>query len=287
MGGMADDPLDQLYTVAPDEFTALRTRLAADAKQRGDAVAAKRITGARKPTMSAAVVNRLVHEVPEVTERLGDLGEELRAAHASMDGDRIRELSGRQRKLIERLTRAALEVSDIRSPTGALRGDVTDTLHAAIADPDVRSRLGRLAKAEHWSGFGDAEMVFAETPDKPVPKKAVRNAESTESENEPENPPDRDDRERRRRSEQARAVLAAAQRAKADADDKMADRQSDLAAARRRVDDAKERLAEAEHALSEAAAAYEDAKRVSGEAGAVVKAAKASERASTRKRRNE
>lgn len=283
MGGMADDPLDQLYAVAPDKFTALRTRLAADAKHRGDAVAAKRITRARKPTMSAAVVNRLVHEEPEVTERLGELGEELRAAHASMDGDRIRALSGRQRKLIEQLTRAALEVSDIRSPTGALRGDVTDTLHAAIADPDVRSRLGRLAKAEHWSGFGDAEMVFAEAPAKPAPKEAARNEETTEL----ENPPDRDDRERRRRGEQARAVLAAAQRAKADADDKMADRQSYLATARLRVDDAKERLAEAEHALSEAAAAYEDAERVSGEAGAVVKAAKASQRASARKRRNE
>ena len=85
-------------------------------------------------------------------------------------------------------------MSNIRSPTGALRGDVTDTLHAAIADPDVRSRLGRLAKAEHWSGFGDAEMVFAEAPDKPAPKKA-------------------------------------------DADDKMADRQSDLATARLHVDD--------------------------------------------------
>ena len=66
MGGMADDPLGQLYAVAPDEFTALRTRLAADAKQRGDAVAAKRITAARKPTMAAAVVNRLVHEEPQV-----------------------------------------------------------------------------------------------------------------------------------------------------------------------------------------------------------------------------
>ncbi|BBZ09475.1 hypothetical protein MDOR_36440 [Mycolicibacterium doricum] len=279
MGGMADDPLDQLYAVAPDEFTALRSRLAADAKQRGDAVAAKRITGARKPTMSAAVVNRLVHGEPEVTERLGELGEELRAAHAAMDGHRIRELSGRQRTLIEQLTRAALEMSDIRSPASALRGDVTDTLHAAIADPDVRSRLGRLAQAEHWSGFGDTEMVFAEAPDKPAPKKAARNEETTE----PENPPDR---ERRRRGEQARGALAAAQRAKADADDKMEDRHRDLASARLRVDDAKERLAQAEHALSEAAAAYEGAKRVSGEAGAVVKAAKASQRANARKRRN-
>jgi hypothetical protein len=276
MGGMADDPLDQLYAMTPSEFTAARTRLAADAKKRGDAAEAKRITAARKPTMSAAVVNRLVHHDPEVTDRLAELGEELRGAHAAMDGERIRELSGRQRKLIEQLTRTALEVSDVASATAALRDDVTDTLHAAIADPDVRSRLGRLAKAEHWSGFGDAEMVFAEPPDEPAPKKAAGKKEREKPER---SEPDRDERARRRKREQARAVLTAAEHAKADADDTMADRQSDLATARLRVEDAKERLAKAEHALTEAEAAYEDAKRASREAGDVVKAAKAAVRA--------
>jgi hypothetical protein len=279
MGGMADDPLDQLYAVAPDEFTALRTRLAADAKKRGDAAAAKRITAARKPTMSAAVVNRLVHQEPEVRDRLGELGEQLRAAHAAMDGERIRELSGRQRKLTERLTKAAFETSGVESPTAALRDDVTGTLHAAIADPDVRSRLGRLAKAEHWSGFGefgDPETVFAAPAAKPPPRKRPTKPEK------PETPApkrsDAEDRERRRKREQVRAVLAAAEHAKTEADDTMADRQSDLATARLRVEDAKERLAKAERALADADAAYEDAKRASREAGDVVKAAKAAVR---------
>lgn len=271
MGGMADDPLDQLYAVAPEEFTALRTRLAAEAKKRGDAAEVKRIGAARKPTVSAAVVNRLVHHDAEVVDRLAELGEELRDAHTAMDGERIRELSGRQRKLIEQLTRAALEVSGVGSPSAALRDDVTDTLHAAIADPDVRSRLGRLAKAEHWSGFGDAEMVFAEPPKKTTPKKT----EQKKPDRKPEKPAaDSGGQERRRRRDKAKAVLAAAEHAKAGADDTMADRQSDLATARLRVEDAKERLAKAEHALAEADAAYEDAKRASREAGEVVKAAK-------------
>ncbi|KUI26398.1 hypothetical protein AU195_21635 [Mycobacterium sp. IS-1496] len=278
MGGMADDPLDQLYAVAPEEFTALRTRLAADAKKRGDAAAAKRITGARKPTTSAAVVNRLVHSDPDVRERLAELGEELRSAHTAMDGERIRELSGRQRKLIDQLTKAAFDVSEVRSPAAALRDDVTDTWHAAIADPDVRSRLGRLAKAEHWSGFG--EFGDPEALPAPAQKTSKKPADQGRQEK-PEKPaPDRDDRERRRRREQARAVLAAAERAKADADDAMADRQSDLATARLRVEDAKERLARAEHGLAAADAAYEDAKRASREAGDVVKAARAAVRES-------
>jgi hypothetical protein len=283
MGGMADDPLDQLYAVAPEEFTGLRTRLAGEAKKRGDAAEANRITSARKPTTSAAVVNRLVHSQPDVRDRLGELGEELRSAHAAMDGERIRELSGRQRKLIEQLTRAALEASDVGSPTAALRDDVTDTLHAAIADPEVRDRLGRLAKAEHWSGFGDAEMVFAEPAEKSAPKKAAPRAAKAEKATkvvsaEPQEAPDTGEQERRRKREQARAVLAAAERAKTEADDTMADRQSDLATARLRVEDAKDRLAKAERALAEADSAYQDAKSASREAGEVVKAAKAAVR---------
>ncbi|MFS0898010.1 hypothetical protein [Mycolicibacterium litorale] len=277
MGGMAEDPLDQLYAVAPEEFTALRTRLATDAKKRGDTAEAKRITGARKPTVSAAVVNRLVHHDPDVRARLAELGEELRAAHTSMDGERIRELSGRQRKLIEQLTRAALETSEVASPTAALRDDVTGTLQAAIADPEVTARLGRLVKAEQWSGFGgfgDSETVFAAPAEKPAPKKKPTPKKAAK----PEKPSDTDDRERRRKREQARAVLAAAEHAKAEADDTMADRQSDLATARLRRDDARERLAKAERALEEAEAAYEDAKRASREAGEVVKAAKAAMR---------
>jgi hypothetical protein len=40
------------------------------------------------------------------------------------------------------------------------------TAQAAIADPDVASRLGRLTKAERWSGsgeFADTAMVFTPT----------------------------------------------------------------------------------------------------------------------------
>ena len=57
---MADDDLDELYDAKPEEFTALRTKLAAEAKKRGDADTAKQISAARKPTTAAWVVNLLV-----------------------------------------------------------------------------------------------------------------------------------------------------------------------------------------------------------------------------------
>jgi hypothetical protein len=67
---------------------------------------------------------------------------------------RIRELSAEQRTLIDELARAGFRAAEVTDPSAGLREDVTDTLQAAIADPDVAARLGRLAKAEQWSGFG-------------------------------------------------------------------------------------------------------------------------------------
>jgi len=80
-----------------------------------------------------------------------------------MDGDRIRELSAEQRRLVDDVARAAFEEAELADPSAALRDDVTGTVQAAIADPDVAARLGRLTKAERWSGFGefgDTAMVF-------------------------------------------------------------------------------------------------------------------------------
>ena len=72
-----------------------------------------------------------------------------------MDGDAIRQLSSEQRSLVDELARAAFEGADVTNPPASLREDVTGTLQAAVADPDVAARLGRLPKAERWSGFGD------------------------------------------------------------------------------------------------------------------------------------
>lgn len=266
------DELDALYAAKPEDFTALRTKLAADAKKRGDADAAKRISAARKPTTAAWVVNGLVHADAGVKPRLTELGERLRAAHAEMDGARIRALSTEQRRLIDELVRTAFEEAGLAGPTSALRDDVTATLQAAVADPDVATRLGQLAKAEQWSGFGefgDTAIVFKPTRGskakvEPEPPKPAKDAP-------------RDDKaaEEQRRRQEARAALAAAERAKAEADDALTELQSDLAAARLRRDDARRRLQDAEDALATAEDAYQQAKQAGRDATAAVKEAKA------------
>jgi hypothetical protein len=260
---MADE-LDELYEVKQDEFTALRTKLAAAAKQRGDTDTAKQISAARKPTTAAWVVNRLALRDRDIRMRLAGLGERLKDAHSAMDGDRIRALSAEQRRLVDDVARAAFEEAELADPSAALRDDVTGTLQAAIADPDVASRLGRLTKAEQWSGFGefgDTTMVFTQT-------------RKTTSRKKPAEEPQRDDKRDDKRAT-ARTALAAAERTKADADAALTDLQSDLATARLRCDDARRRLKDAESALTAAQDAYDKAKQAGRDAAAVVKQAKA------------
>lgn len=144
---MADDELDSLYWAAPKDFIAERTRLMAAAKGRGDDAAAKRIAAANKPTTAAWVVNRLALRHTDSAQRLADLGDQLRAAHAAMDGARIRDLSAKQHQLIDELTRAALQAADVSNPSFAVRDDITRTLQAAIAEPEVRERLDELTAA--------------------------------------------------------------------------------------------------------------------------------------------
>ncbi|MGE2721824.1 hypothetical protein [Mycolicibacterium celeriflavum] len=270
---MADDALDELYAAKVEDFTALRTKLAGEAKKRGDAEAAKRISAARKPTTAAWVVNRLALGDEDVTRRLKDLGERLRDAHSAMDGERIRELSAEQRRLVNDLTRTAFEEAELKSPTGALRDDVTGTLQAAVADPDVADRLGRLTKAEEWSGFGefgDTAIVFSPTTKrkpKPEPEPQAEKEKGDEG-------GDGKDAAARRELQRARAELAAAERTRAEADEALSELQSDLAAARLRHQDAQRRLQEAERGLAAAEDAYDKGKQASRDAAAAVKEAK-------------
>ena len=154
---MSDDRVDaaadSLYAADPDEFMKLRKTLADEARRSGDPEAAKQITALRKPTASAAIVNRLAHADAKAMKRLRDLGEKLRAAQDALDAGALRKLTAERRRAVADLTDRAVEVSD-GTPSQAVRDEVRATIEAAIADPDVAGRLGRLQKAERWSGFG-------------------------------------------------------------------------------------------------------------------------------------
>lgn len=267
---MSDDELDSLYWVQPDAFTAQRTKLTAAAKQRGEAAAAKRLSAARKPTTAAWIVNRLALRHKDTKRRLADLGNRLRAAHAAMDGDRIRDLSAEQHKLIGELARVAFEAADVRNPSSTVRDDLTSTLQAAIADPDVRARLGRLAKPERWSGFG----AFGDVAPVVTAARAGKAKAEPKSRPKPAKEP-LGDTAADQRLEKLTAAVTAAQRAKAEADGMLSERQAEHAAARQRRDQALASLREAERDFNSAEDHYDKAKQASRAAAQLVREAKA------------
>ena len=236
MSDLLADAVAELYEADPDEFTGRRAELAAAARDAGEPAAAKQITALRKPTRSAWVVNRLVRSDPEVRDRLDALAADLRAAAGSADGARIRELTAARARLVDELTRQALQVSELPAPPAALREEVTATLDAALADPQVAANLGTLVRAAHWAGFGLAALPAAPAP--PRPGQEDQDPAPAEPETE---------REDRRREK-----IMAAERTLAQADQDVeaaAAAESDLEQAVRHLEaelaDARQRLAEA------------------------------------------
>jgi hypothetical protein len=207
-----------------------------------------------------------------VRVRLADLSERLRAAHASMDGARIRELSAAQRKLIDELVRAGFDATGLAQPSAALRDDVTGTLQAAIADPEIAARLGTLTKAERWSGFGEfgaSSVAVAETspaapsPKAREPKSAVRSG-----------PTQAEVRAAQKRRATAAAAVEAAQARRAEAIEALDDRKANLKAARRRYEKLLESLSAAERELNTADADREEAEQAAEGAVERMEAAK-------------
>ena len=159
----------ELYAADPEVFTERRRELAAQARAAGDRAAAKTIVALGKPTRSAWVVNKLVRTDPSVPARLAELGDRLRAGEAALDGASIRELSRARRELIDSLVRQALAESGQRSASATMRDEVTDTISAALADPDIAGQVaaGTLVRAVHWAGFGPG--IGTAAPPGPAP----------------------------------------------------------------------------------------------------------------------
>jgi hypothetical protein len=161
--GSLRDAVTSLYSSDPGEFTERRKALVARAREGGDKALAKTIAGLRKPTRSAWVVNMLVRADRFAVSRMTALGDDLRDAERAMDGTRIRELSRRRRELMASLLQQAFDAAGQESPPAALRDEVTSTLTAALADPQVAEQLraGTLVRAVYREGFA---ILEAEDP---------------------------------------------------------------------------------------------------------------------------
>jgi hypothetical protein len=156
---------DELYALTPAEFTAARderARLARQAGQRDEAAAIKKLA---RPTTSAWLVNQLSREVPDRLGRLVEVGEALGEAQRTLAGDRLRELSGQRRNVINELLPQAAEIaSRAGQPASAVvMGEVRATLEAALADSAARAAVqsGRLTKPLAYAGLGEVDLAAA------------------------------------------------------------------------------------------------------------------------------
>ncbi len=208
-----DEAADQLYANSPDDFTARRTALATEAKESGDRTLAKQITGLRRPTRSAWLVNLVARAEPDQVAELRELGAALQQAQQQMAGDELRKLSRQRRTLIDSLARRAAELGAEQgydAPASAVQ-EVSQTLQAALGDPAVADvvQAGRLHQAVNYGGFGPDDLASAMAASLSVTTKpAVRESKKAAE-------PEKDDVEIRAAAEKAGKARAAADAARA------------------------------------------------------------------------
>ncbi|MGO4462500.1 hypothetical protein AB4039_35205, partial [Streptomyces sp. M-16] len=166
--GNPDEVVDALYAHRPAGFTAARDAAAARLGAAGDAAGAKRVAALRRPTLAAWASNTLVRAAPEETERFLRLGQALREAHRSLDGERLRELAHEQHVVIGALAREAKRLAEeAGAPVSeAVVREVERILHAALADPEAArdwasARLVRAPEAEPAFPPADPAAVAA------------------------------------------------------------------------------------------------------------------------------
>jgi hypothetical protein len=182
------DAIAELYAAHPDTFIARRKELAAAARTGGDTAAARAIGELRRPTRSAWVVNAFVRSDPDALQPLLELGAELREAHRRLDGNRLRELSAKRRRVIDEAVYRATQVCGPQSES--VRAEMVATLEAAVSDPASAAEVSEaaLVRPLEWSGFGDPGPALSVVPSAPKPSRPLRpvSAVATDAEAEEE-----------------------------------------------------------------------------------------------------
>lgn len=171
---MAEDPdpwavqVDELYGVALGDFTPERDRRAKELKAGGDASAATRMKGLKKPSTAAWVVNLLVRREAEQVDQVLELGASLRAAAEDLDGEQLRALTRQRRQLTAAVTTRAraLARAEGLKVSATVADQVEGTLHAAMLSAAASDavRTGALVRAIEPAEVGGLDQAD-EAPD--------------------------------------------------------------------------------------------------------------------------
>ncbi|MFI8321563.1 hypothetical protein [Streptomyces sp. NPDC085529] len=285
---------DELYGLRPSAFTAARDAYAAEARRAKDTAAAKAIAALRRPPLAVWAANILARQRPEEAERFLALAEALRDAHRTLDGERLREASRQQHRLVAALVRAAAGLAEEAGQpvSDTVLGDVERILHAVLARPDVAGlwARGRLAAMPETAvGFPDVptEALTARTPASPAKTEKPERAERAERADKPEKPEKPEKKEQTGKATEAGDAKKKAREAQeageaeAAAEARAKEEEARAALARRERD--RDAAREAERAATAAAEEADDRlRRAEREREEARKAAAAAEKAAKR-----
>ncbi|WP_327160703.1 hypothetical protein [Streptomyces zaomyceticus] len=150
---------EELYGLKPAEFVPARDRYVAEAREAKDTAAAKAVAALRRPALAAWAANLLARQKRQEAEQFLAVGETLREAHRTLDGEQLRTASRQRNQLVTSLARTAADLAkEAGQPVSdTVLHEIEQTLHGVLADQDVAEdwSRGRLVKVPEVAvGFG-------------------------------------------------------------------------------------------------------------------------------------
>jgi hypothetical protein len=151
-----EEVVDELYGLAPEEFTRARNARAKEAKAAGDPELAATVQSLRKPTTGAWLLNQLVRQHGDEVQQVLDLGALLRAAQGTVGADELRELDRQRRRLTHAVAQQARAIGlhARRTVTNQVVDDVEETLRSAMVDPEAGEALSSGLLTDTFSATG-------------------------------------------------------------------------------------------------------------------------------------
>ncbi|MBS2937568.1 hypothetical protein KDN32_07420 [Nocardioides sp. J2M5] len=151
---------DDLYALPLADFTPARDALVKE--HRADKGVAAAVKGLRKASVAAWVVNLLVRRDPDQVDQVLAVGAALREAQADLDAAQLRELTRQRRQLTASVTTAARRLARLEGVkvTQSVADQVEATLTAAMLEPEAARavRSGLLVTALAATGLGDLDV---------------------------------------------------------------------------------------------------------------------------------
>jgi hypothetical protein len=233
--------LDELYAATPEEFVLVRTRLAGELRQAGEAAAASDVRGRRRPNLAAWSCNQLARQHGDELAALLEVTRRAAAAQGATlrggDAAALRRERQHRQELLEALAKEGVQLLRGRAPKPETYFDsIIATLDAASLEPDTAEELraGRLTRQLSPPAGG-----FTTAPGLDPVEEATSGRDEV--------------------MEEARRELAEAQRAAQQADQAAKTAGAELASAELRADTAAAHLQEVERALERGRASADEA----------------------------